>query len=140
MIKYYKIVTLQFALSLTQVASFTMLMDNLRKVFLMKRILILLLTVCLLLSSFAFIAHAEPYTMESEGYDVYEIQYILKKFGYFTHECTGYFGEATSLAVKAYQQDRGFEATGIAVVQAAARISATVSSSAIPVASKPLSC
>lgn len=57
---------------------------------------------------------AEPITEAMEGYDVYEIQYILKKFGYFTNDCTGYYGEVTTQAVKTFQTDKGLEATGIA--------------------------
>ncbi len=57
---------------------------------------------------------AEPITQSTESYDVYEIQYILKKFGYFTYDCTGYYGEATAQAVKNFQTDKGIEATGIA--------------------------
>lgn len=60
------------------------------------------------------IVGAEPIGQEAEGYDIYEIQYILKKFGYFTNDCTGYFGEATAQAVKKFQSDKGIEATGIA--------------------------
>ncbi len=75
---------------------------------------------------------AEPYTTDAEGYDVYEIQYILKKYGYFTNECTGYYGEATGNAVKTFQTDRGLEATGtadedtVAAIRAAGCTEATV--------------
>ncbi|MBE7091979.1 MAG: hypothetical protein E7365_02230 [Clostridiales bacterium] len=81
----------------------------------MKRIIAFLLTILLILPLLTFLdVGAEPIDQESQGYDVYEIQYILKKFGYFTHDCTGYFGEATAQAVKQFQKDKGFEATGIA--------------------------
>lgn len=81
----------------------------------MKRILAVLLIVLLILPCITlFSVGAEPIEQEAQGYDVYEIQYILKKFGYFTNDCTGYFGEATAQAVKRFQADKGMEATGIA--------------------------
>lgn len=80
------------------------------KKFLAFFLIILLILPCLML----FNVGAEPIEQEAEGYDVYEIQYILKKFGYFTHDCTGYFGEATAQAVKKFQTDKGIDATGIA--------------------------
>lgn len=82
---------------------------------LMKRILaIFLITIMLIPGLKNPIAKAEPIEKATESYDVYEIQYILKKFGYFTHDCTGYYGEATAQAVKTFQTDKGLEATGIA--------------------------
>ena len=81
----------------------------------MKRILSIILMFILILPCLAYITvGAEPISEEQEGYDVFEIQYILKKFGYFTENCTGYYGEATAIAVKTFQSDRGLEATGIA--------------------------
>ncbi len=79
----------------------------------MKRILAFLLIILITVPAFMIVG-AEPIGQEAEGYDIYEIQYILKKFGYFTNECTGYFGEATAQAVKKFQSDKGIEATGIA--------------------------
>lgn len=77
-------------------------------------ILTIILASVLTLGALGITAGAEPYMAESEGYDVYEIQYILKKFGYFSADLTGYYGDVTAAAVKAFQSDRGFEATGVA--------------------------
>ena len=79
----------------------------------MKRILAVLLIMLMIVPAFLTVG-AEPIGQEAQGYDIYEIQYILKKFGYFTNDCTGYFGEATAQAVKKFQSDKGIEATGIA--------------------------
>lgn len=49
---------------------------------------------------------------EDDEYAIYEIQYILKKFGYFTNECTGTLGDLTKAAIKAFQEDTGLEGTG----------------------------
>lgn len=81
----------------------------------MKKFLSIFLIVLLIVSALSITeVGAESIGKEAKGYDVYEIQYILKKFGYFTHDCTGYFGEATAQAVKNFQTDKGMEATGIA--------------------------
>ena len=81
----------------------------------MKRFLTILIIAVMVLPLFTFLGvQAEEYTMDSEGYDIYEIQAILKHFGYFSSECTGYYGEATSLAVKTFQTDTGLKATGVA--------------------------
>ncbi len=81
----------------------------------MKRILAFLLIILMIIPCISmFNVGAEPLEQEAQGYDVYEIQYILKKFGYFTNDCTGYYGEATAQAVKKFQADKGLEATGIA--------------------------
>ncbi len=79
----------------------------------MKRILAFFLIILMVVPAFMIVG-AEPIGQEAQGYDIYEIQYILKKFGYFTNDCTGYFGEATAQAVKKFQSDKGIEATGIA--------------------------
>ena len=77
-------------------------------------ILTLILFIVSVVTAAPLTVFADPYGEGAEGYDVYEIQYILKKFGYFTGECTGIFGEQTAAAVKAYQTDRALEASGIA--------------------------
>lgn len=41
-----------------------------------------------------------------------EIQQTLTKLGYYTYEVTGYYGEATTAAVKDFQAKAGIEATG----------------------------
>lgn len=41
-----------------------------------------------------------------------EAQKTLKKLGYYTYEITGYYGEATTAAVKDFQAKAGIEATG----------------------------
>lgn len=81
----------------------------------MKKFFAIFLTALMLLPGIKNVeVKAEPITQSTESYDVYEIQYILKKFGYFTYDCTGYYGEATAQAVKNFQTDKGLEATGIA--------------------------
>ncbi len=98
----------------------------------MKKITVFVMAFILVLGCFQLSAFATPYVLESEGYEVFEIQYILKKFGYFSSDCTGYYGEATSAAVKAFQKDCGFEETGsadedtVAAIRAAGCIEATV--------------
>ena len=82
---------------------------------LMKKFFAIFLTTIMLIPGLnGFQAKAEPIEKATQGYDIYEIQYILKKFGYFTNDCTGYYGEATAQAVKTFQTDKGLEATGIA--------------------------
>lgn len=86
-----------------------------KAVYLMKKIFSIILILVTILPCYLNISvGAEPITQSTESYDVYEIQYILKKFGYFTYDCTGYYGEATALSVKTFQGDKGLEATGIA--------------------------
>ncbi len=85
----------------------------------MKKLSVILLILTLIFASLPIVSapvsvEAESYTIDSEGYEVYELQYILKSFGYFEADCTGYFGNATAQAIKTFQQDLGFEATGIA--------------------------
>lgn len=98
----------------------------------MKKIAVFILAFILILGCVPLSVFATPYVLESEGYDVYEIQYILKKFGYFSSDCTGYYGEATSAAVKAFQKDCGLEDTGsadedtVAAIRAAGCIEAAV--------------
>ena len=41
-----------------------------------------------------------------------EIQQTLAKLGYYTYEVTGYYGEATTVAVKDFQAKAGIEVTG----------------------------
>lgn len=50
----------------------------------------------------------------STGTEVEEIQRVLKEWGLFKGEITGYFGAATENALKAYQKKNGLSATGIA--------------------------
>lgn len=50
----------------------------------------------------------------STGTEVEEIQRVLKEWGLFKGEITGYFGTATENALKQYQKNNGLEATGIA--------------------------
>ena len=46
------------------------------------------------------------------GLNVYVLQRKLASLGYFTGSCTANFGELTREALKAYQRDRGLDATG----------------------------
>ncbi len=86
----------------------------LRKVNLMKKAISIILTLLFILGCLSITAGAEPINKGAEGYDVYELQYILKIYGYFTNECTGYFGDATEAAISAFQKDRGISVTGTA--------------------------
>ena len=88
----------------------------------MKKYLSIILVLLLVLGTMTFPTFAEPYVLQEEGYDVYEIQYILKQYGYFGAECTGYYGEQTQAAVKAFQIDRGLTANGQADADTVAAI------------------
>ena len=50
----------------------------------------------------------------STGTEVEEIQRVLKEWGLFKGEITGYFGTATENALRQYQKNNGLEVTGIA--------------------------
>lgn len=50
----------------------------------------------------------------SKGTEVEEIQRVLKEWGLFKGEITGYFGTATENALKKYQESNGLKVTGIA--------------------------
>ena len=50
----------------------------------------------------------------SRGTEVEEIQRVLKEWGLFKGEITGYFGTATESALKSYQRSNGLPETGIA--------------------------
>lgn len=45
---------------------------------------------------------------------VYELQYRLKRLGFYTIQPTGYFGSKTTRAVKRFQKDVGLPVTGVA--------------------------
>ena len=49
-----------------------------------------------------------------EGSGVTELQNLLKAAGYFSSECTGYFGSITETALKNYQRDKGLTVDGLA--------------------------
>ncbi len=50
----------------------------------------------------------------SQGTEVEEIQRVLKEWGLFRGEITGYFGTATENALKQFQKKNGLEVTGTA--------------------------
>ena len=50
----------------------------------------------------------------SRGTEVEEIQRVLKEWGLFNGEITGYFGTVTEEALRAYQRNNGLPETGIA--------------------------
>ena len=50
----------------------------------------------------------------STGTEVEEIQRVLKEWGLFKGEITGYFGTATENALRQYQKNNGLEVTGVA--------------------------
>ena len=53
----------------------------------------------------------------TDGEDVSRLQEHLKELGYFTQNATGKFRSITQKAVKAFQENNGLEATGIADVE-----------------------
>ena len=48
------------------------------------------------------------------GYDVYVMQRILVRHGFFTQEPTGYFGPVTTLALMRFQNAVGLSPVGVA--------------------------
>ncbi len=59
-------------------------------------------------------ADANALVLGDKGDAIRALQIRLKELGYFFEEATGYFGEATQNAVKAFQQRNGLKVTGTA--------------------------
>ena len=70
----------------------------------------------------------------SRGAEVEAIQQLLKEYGLFHEEITGYFGAQTEKAVKAYQKANGLAQTGIADRATLAKMGITIGS--IPAATE----
>lgn len=63
----------------------------------------------------AYTSSVPTYSQQgSKGTEVEEIQRVLKEWGLFKGEITGYFGTATENALKKYQESNGLKVTGIA--------------------------
>lgn len=73
------------------------------------------LAVCAMLMGAKNDAAIPVYSQQgSKGTEVEEIQRVLKEWGLFKGEITGYFGTATESALKAYQKTNNLPQTGIA--------------------------
>lgn len=70
----------------------------------------------------------------SRGKEVVEIQKLLKQYGLFDSEVTGYYGPITEKAVKRFQKANGISQTGIAGPQTLAKMGITIGS--IPAATQ----
>lgn len=71
--------------------------------------------ICAVLMGMSNTADLPVYSQQgSRGTEVEEIQRVLKEWGLFRGEITGYFGTATESALKAYQKSNGLAETGIA--------------------------
>lgn len=73
------------------------------------------LVICFVLMGMSKTADMPVYSQQgSRGTEVEEIQRVLKEWGLFRGEITGYFGTATETALRAYQRTNGLSETGIA--------------------------
>lgn len=83
-----------------------------------KRAFMLVLTaviiLCFLFSSVSVFAYSVVLKEGMQGSEVTQLQNDLKKLGYFSADCTGYYGEVTAAAVKQLQKDYGYIQDGIA--------------------------
>ncbi len=79
----------------------------------MKRILIILLSSVLIISSIGFSVSALS-KMGSRSEEVRKIQTALKNKGYYSYTVDGIFGTRTKKAVTAFQRDNGLSTDGIA--------------------------
>lgn len=70
----------------------------------------------------------------SRGKEVTAIQKLLKEYGLFDSEVTGYYGPITEKAVKRFQKANGISQTGIAGPQTLAKMGITIGS--IPAATQ----
>ena len=103
----------------------------------LKKLAVLLLAIIMLFQGIVITAFAEKTNKEQENieevqegeegesedsfyyYPPFEIQYILKRYGYFTASLTDYFGEITQAAVDAFAKDSGLEGESEDVILAA---------------------
>ena len=89
------------------------------------------LVFCMLLAFIiTSVAFADTLKIESEGQAVNELQTQLKEKGYFKGDVTGYFDNETKAAVKRFQVQKGFIATGMVDENLGKLIAAGTSSSA----------
>lgn len=73
------------------------------------------LLICGILMGATRITSVPVYSQQgSRGTEVEEIQRVLKEWGLFRGEITGYFGTATESALKSYQRSNGLPETGVA--------------------------
>ncbi len=79
------------------------------------KITIAALAICGVLMGASRITSIPVYSQQgSRGTEVEEIQRVLKEWGLFRGEITGYFGTATESALKSYQRSNGLPETGVA--------------------------
>ncbi len=89
--------------------------------FRIRRALCLCLTFALLLSfSFLNCASAESLLYGERNSSISQMQIRLKELGYFTDECTGYFGDQTKTAIENFQKANGLQISGLADSQTVA--------------------
>ena len=73
------------------------------------------LAICAMIAGARSDAAIPVYSQQgSKGTEVEEIQRVLKEWGLFKGEITGYFGTATETALKQYQKSNNLPQTGIA--------------------------
>lgn len=73
------------------------------------------LAICAMLAGAHSDASVPVYSQQgSKGTEVEEIQRVLKEWGLFKGEITGYFGTATETALRQYQESNNLPVTGIA--------------------------
>lgn len=73
------------------------------------------LAICAMIAGARSDAAVPVYSQQgSKGTEVEEIQRVLKEWGLFKGEITGYFGTATESALKQYQKNNNLPETGIA--------------------------
>ena len=77
-----------------------------------KRMIAVVLSVCLMLTATATAVSAASYKKGSSGETVRKIQTKLKEWGYYDGGVDGVFGSATEKAVKFFQEKNGLTADG----------------------------
>lgn len=92
------------------------------------KLIVLTMMFIFLLTSVIF---ADTLQYGSKGTEVKKLQQQLKELGYFREEITGYFGQATETAVKAFQKDSGISADGIAGSNTYRKLSEQIKAKAI---------
>ena len=89
-------------------------------------IVILASLVALALVKNTFTAEPVYSAQGSRGVEVEEIQRVLKEWGLFKGEITGYFGSATEEALIAYQKTNGLPQSGVADEATLAKMGITI--------------
>lgn len=91
------------------------------------KITIAALAICGVLMGASRITSIPVYSQQgSRGTEVEEIQRVLKEWGLFRGEITGYFGTATESALKSYQRSNGLPETGVADVATLKKMGITI--------------